>query len=54
VILSEFLNDTGSAVAVESDEWLQNDLATIKSRVSANTRAVFLVNPSAQSFRNGH
>ena len=35
----------GTAVAVELDERLQNDLAAIKSRVGANTRAVFLVNP---------
>jgi histidinol-phosphate aminotransferase len=35
----------GTVVGIELDARLQNDLAAIKSRVGANTRAVFLVNP---------
>jgi histidinol-phosphate aminotransferase len=35
----------GTAVAVDLDDRLQNDLSAIKARVDASTRAVFIVNP---------
>jgi histidinol-phosphate aminotransferase len=35
----------GTAVAIDLNERLENDLAAIRARVNTNTRAVFIVNP---------